>query len=57
MSARPPVFENGAQSVTLTPGAASSVYTLWITQPPPNAEGSGYRAYVAEASLVGTPQG
>ena len=29
------VFENGHQSVALTSGAASDVYTLWITQPPP----------------------
>ncbi len=48
-------FENGQQSVALEAGASSDVYTLWITALPPNAEGSGYRAYVTEASLQGTP--
>ena len=48
-------FTNGAQSVDLTPGAASDVYTLWITEPPPNVDGDGYRAYVGEISLQGTP--
>ena len=51
-------FGNGRQSVDLTPGAASGIYTLWITSLPPNILGSGYRAYVAEASFDGTvPQG
>jgi serine/threonine-protein kinase len=48
-------FTNGKQSVDLTPGAASDVYTLWITEPPPNVDGDGYRAYVGEISLWGTP--
>ena len=51
-------FGNGRQSVDLTPGAPSDIYTLWITSLPPNILGGGYRAYVAEASFDGTvPQG
>jgi hypothetical protein len=51
-------FENGRQSVDLTPGAPSGIYTLWITSLPPNILGGGYRAYVGEASFDGTvPEG
>jgi len=51
-------FGNGRQSVDLAPGAASDIYTLWITSLPPNILGGGYRAYVAEASFDGTvPEG
>ncbi len=51
-------FGDGRQSVDLTPGAASGIYTLWITSLPPNILGGGYRAYVAEASFEGTvPEG
>lgn len=47
-------FTNGSQTVDLEPGAPSDVYTLWITEPPPNVDGDGYRAYVGEISLQGT---
>ncbi len=51
-------FGDGRQSVDLTPGAASGIYTLWITSLPPNILGGGYRAYVSEASFEGTvPEG
>ena len=48
-------FEGGAQVVALADGAASGTYTFWITELPPNVEGSGYRAYVSEIGLEGTP--
>ncbi len=48
-------FEGGAQVVDLSDGPASGTYTFWITELPPNAEGSGYRAYVSEIGLEGTP--
>jgi len=48
-------FTNGRQSVDLTPGPVSDTYTLWITTPPPMDNGDGYRAYVGEISLQGTP--
>lgn len=48
-------FQDGAQQVALDDGAASGTYTFWITELPPNAEGSGYRAYVSEIGLEGTP--
>lgn len=48
-------FEGGAQVVDLADGPASGTYTFWITELPPNAEGSGYRAYVSEIGLEGTP--
>ena len=46
-------FQDGAQQVALDDGAASGTYTFWITELPPNAEGSGYRAYVSEIGLEG----
>lgn len=48
-------FQDGAQQVALDEGPASGTYTFWITELPPNAEGSGYRAYVSEIGLAGTP--
>lgn len=48
-------FRDGAQQVDLADGPESGEYTLWITELPPNAEGSGYRAYVSEVGLEGTP--
>jgi hypothetical protein len=48
-------FQDGAQQVALDDGPASGTYTFWITDLPPNAQGSGYRAYVSEIGLEGTP--
>jgi len=47
-------FRDGAQQVALDDGPASGTYTFWITDLPPNAQGSGYRAYVSEIGLEGT---
>jgi serine/threonine-protein kinase len=46
-------FEGGAQRIVLDDGAPAGTYTLWITDLPPNTEGSGYRAYVSEVALEG----
>lgn len=46
-------FGVGTQRVALDAGAPSGSYTLWITDLPPNTEGSGYRAYVSEVTLEG----
>ncbi len=46
-------FADGAQEVVLDEGTPSGTYTFWITELPPNAEGSGYRAYVSEIGLDG----
>lgn len=48
-------FRQGVQQVELADGPASGTYTLWITGLPPNAIGGGYRAYVSEVGLEGTP--
>jgi hypothetical protein len=48
-------FGDGPQQVELEPGAAAGTYTFWITELPPNALGGGYRAYVSEIGLEGTP--
>ena len=42
-----------AAGVVLDEGTPSGTYTFWITELPPNAEGSGYRAYVSEIGLDG----
>ena len=47
------VFEGGAQRVVLEGGPPVGTYTLWITDLPPNTDGSGYRAYVSEVALEG----
>ncbi len=46
-------FEGGAQRVVLEGGPPAGTYTLWITDLPPNTEGSGYRAHVSEVALEG----
>lgn len=48
-------FEDGPQRIDLQPGAPAGTYTFWITDLPPNALGEGYRAYVSEIGLEGTP--
>lgn len=48
-------FADGPQRIDLKPGAAAGTYTFWITELPPNALGEGYRAYVSEIGLEGTP--
>ncbi|MBM3665794.1 MAG: hypothetical protein FJW92_08385 [Actinobacteria bacterium] len=48
-------FEDGPQQVALDDGPGSGSYTFWITGLPPNAQGGGYRAYVSEIGLQGTP--
>ena len=48
-------FQDGAQRVDLAAGPASATYTFWITELPPNVAGDGYRAYVSEVGLEGTP--
>ncbi|MBL6633761.1 MAG: serine/threonine protein kinase [Thermoleophilia bacterium] len=48
-------FRDGAQRVDLDDGPASATYTFWITELPPNVAGEGYRAYVSEVGLEGTP--
>jgi hypothetical protein len=34
-------------------GPPVGTYTLWITDLPPNTDGSGYRAHVSEVALEG----
>ncbi len=48
-------FAGGRQQVVLEAGPVAGSYTLWITELPPNAVGGGYRAYVSEIGLAGTP--
>lgn len=48
-------FRDGAQQVDLADGPASGEYTFWITDLPPNVQGDGYRAFVSEVALEGTP--
>lgn len=48
-------FGDGAQQVGLEAAGEVDTYTFWITDLPPNARGDGYRAYVAEIGLEGTP--
>ena len=48
-------FRDGRQQVNLQDAPASATYTFWITDLPPNVDGGGYRAYVSEIGLEGTP--
>jgi hypothetical protein len=48
-------FRDGRQQVELQDAPASATYTFWITDLPPNVDGGGYRAYVSEIGLEGTP--
>ncbi len=48
-------FRDGRQQVDLQDAPASATYTFWITDLPPNVDGGGYRAYVSEIGLEGTP--